>query len=166
MAGEYFSLQMGFSYTEVLDPVSQTSLPVVSILKNMLGMMVFLVSGAYRLVFESIAYSFEHIRIINFSNEVNSAIIKTFEYAVGAMFVVAFKISLPVLGVLLLVTIAESLMGKAAPQMNVMQMSFPAKIAAGMIVMVIIMPVIVEQMEEGFNLSFEKVDRLIISWPK
>lgn len=41
MAGEFFNVQLGFGYAEILDPVTQTSLPVISTLKNLLGMLSF-----------------------------------------------------------------------------------------------------------------------------
>ncbi len=165
MAGEYFSVQMGFGYTEVLDPVSQTSLPVISQLKNLMGIMLFLVTGAHRVMIETLALSFEKVKIIVFTAEVNNGIIKVFESAIGAMFVVAFKIALPVLGILILVTIAEALMGKAAPQMNIMQLSFPAKIVIGMGVLIITIPLIEKQMISSFELSFDRIQTLFRLWP-
>ena len=166
MAGEYFSVQMGFGYTEVLDPVSQTSLPVISQLKNLKGVMVFLETGAHRLMIETLALSFEKIRILEFTAEINKGILKVFESALGAMFLVAFKISLPVLGILILVTIAEALMGKAAPQMNVLQLSFPAKIVIGMAVLIIVLPLIEKQMVMSFELSFDRIQTLLRLWPQ
>jgi flagellar biosynthetic protein FliR len=166
MAGEYFSVQMGFGYTEVLDPVSQTSLPVISQLKNLMGVMVFLVTGAHRVMIETLALSFEKIRILEFTAEINKGILKVFESALGAMFLVAFKISLPVLGILILVTIAEALMGKAAPQMNVLQLSFPAKIVIGMAVLIIVLPLIEKQMVMSFELSFDRIQTLLRLWPQ
>lgn len=166
MAGEYFSVQMGFGYTEVLDPVSQTSVPVISNLKNLMGVMVFISTGAYRVVIESVAYSFEKIQILNFTSKINQSILNNFEFAIGAMFLVAFKIALPVMGILLLVTIAESIMGKVAPQLNIMQLSFPIKIIIGLFVLILIIPFIEKQMELSFELSFDKLNKMISEWPK
>ncbi|MCB1141043.1 MAG: flagellar biosynthetic protein FliR [Leptospiraceae bacterium] len=165
MAGEYFSVQMGFSYTEVLDPVSQISLPVMSQLKNLMGLMLFLVTGAYRVMIESLALSFQKIQILTFTPDVNRSIMHVFEASIGAMFVVAFKISLPVLGILILVSISEALMGKAAPQMNILQLSFPAKIVVGLIVMIIVIPFIEQQMVDSFEISFDRIQRLMRVWP-
>lgn len=165
MAGEYFSVQMGFGYTEVLDPVSQSSLPVISTLKNLMGIMIFLSAGAHRILLESIAYSFQKIQLLQFTKEVNIGILKSFEYAIGAMFIIAFKISLPILSVLILVTIAEAIMGKAAPQMNIMQLSFPAKILVGLIVLIITIPFIEKQMEASFTLTFDRLYSLMNEWP-
>jgi flagellar biosynthesis protein FliR len=166
MAGEYFSVQMGFSYTEVLDPVSQISLPVMSQLKNLMGLLLFIATGAYRVMIENLSLSFEKVQLLNFSPQANQNILQLFEASIGAMFLIAFKISLPVLGILILVSIAEALMGKAAPQMNILQLSFPAKIIVGLIVMIIVMPFIEVQMVRGFEVSFDKIQNFFISWPR
>ncbi|EPG68106.1 flagellar biosynthetic protein FliR [Leptospira wolffii] len=166
MAGEFFNVQLGFGYAEVLDPISQTSLPVISTLKNMLGMLLFLSLGAYRFLFESLVYSFEKVQILKLIPEIQDGLYRAMEGAVGAMFLVAFKISLPILGVLLLVTVSEALMGKAAPQLNILQLSFPIKIAIGLIVMILAVPFLISQMDAAFQLSFEKLNLMLKEWPQ
>ncbi len=166
MAGQYFSVQIGFGYTEVLDPVSQTNLPVISTLKNMLGMLIFLITGAHRYLLESLYYSFEQVQVLAFTAKINTGLLKTLELAVGSMFIVAFKIALPVMGILVLVSIAEALMGKAAPQLNILQLSFPAKIAVGLLVMIVITPFIVQQMSIGIELSLDRLNLLLRDWPQ
>ncbi|PJZ49986.1 flagellar biosynthetic protein FliR [Leptospira saintgironsiae] len=165
MAGEFFNVQLGFGYAEILDPISQTSLPVISTLKNMLGMLLFLSLGAYRFLFESLVYSFEKVQVLKLVPEIQDGFYKAMEEAIGAMFLVAFKISLPILGVLFLVTVSEALMGKAAPQLNILQLSFPIKIAIGLVVMILIVPFLITQMDNAFQLSFEKMNLMLKGWP-
>lgn len=165
MAGDFFNVQLGFSYAEVLDPMTQVSLPVISSLKNLMAILIFLSMGAHRMVIKSLAYSFEKIQVINFTKEVNQGIYRALEDALGAMFLIAFKIALPVLGILFLVTIAEALMGKAAPQLNILQLSFPIKIVIGLIVLISVMAFIVAQMESAFQVAFDKIDVLFRGWP-
>jgi flagellar biosynthetic protein FliR len=165
MAGDFFNVQLGFAYAEILDPMTQISLPVISSLKNLMAILVFLSMGGHRMLIKSLAYSFEKIRIIQFNPDTNQGIYRAIEQAVGGMFVVAFKISLPVLGILFLVTIAEALMGKAAPQLNILQLSFPIKVVIGLIVLISITSFIVAQMESAFMVSFDKIDELYKGWP-
>jgi flagellar biosynthetic protein FliR len=165
MAGDFFNVQLGFAYAEILDPMTQVSLPVISSLKNLMAILVFLSMGGHRMLIKSLAYSFEKIRIIQFNSDTNQGIYRAIEQAIGGMFVVAFKISLPVLGILFLVTIAEALMGKAAPQLNILQLSFPIKVVIGLIVLISITSFIVAQMESAFMVSFDKIDELYKGWP-
>lgn len=165
MAGEFFNVQLGFGYTEVLDPVSQTSLPVISTLKNLMGMLIFLVTGAHRVMIESVAFSFQKIQMYHLSNVENSGIAKLIEGMIGVMFIVAFKIAFPVLGILFLVTVAEALMGKAAPQLNILQLSFPIKVVIGLVVLIAVIPFIAKQMSQGFELTFDRINQMILKWP-
>jgi flagellar biosynthetic protein FliR len=165
MAGEYFSVQIGFSYTEVLDPVSQSSLPIISTLKNLMGILVFFVIGAHRVVIETLVLSYQRVSLLRLSAEIRNGIVKTLENLIGTMFVIAFQISLPVLGVLLLVTIAEALMGKAAPQMNVLQLSFPAKILIGLLILLLIIPFIETQMVRTFEVGLGTIQKMLKEWP-
>jgi flagellar biosynthetic protein FliR len=166
MAGEFFNVQLGFGYTEVLDPLTQVSLPVINTLKNMMGLLIFLISGTHRVVIEALAYSFQNIKIFLLNSQVSNGLITVFRDAIGAMFLVSFKIALPVVAILFLVTLAEALMGKAAPQMNVMQLSFPVKVAIGLFVLISTLGFIVEMMVHTLDLGLDKVFFMIKSWPK
>jgi flagellar biosynthetic protein FliR len=132
----------------------------------MMGLLIFLISGTYRVVIEALAYSFQNIKIFLLTSQVSNGLITVFRDAIGAMFLVSFKIALPVVAILFLVTLAEALMGKAAPQMNVMQLSFPVKVAIGLFVLISTLGFIVEMMVHTLDLGLDKVFFMIKSWPK
>ncbi|GBF50661.1 endoflagellar biosynthesis pathway protein [Leptospira ryugenii] len=166
MAGEFFNNQIGFGYTEILDPITQNSLPAIGTIKNLMATAIFLVIGAHRMMIETLAYSFEKIQILQFTKQVNLGLLNLFQDTIGAMFVVAFKIALPVMGILFLVSLAEGLMGKAAQQMNVMSMSFPLKVFIGTLTLIATLTFISSQMTQGIQLSLDKVTILIREWPR
>ncbi|TGN21139.1 flagellar biosynthetic protein FliR [Leptospira idonii] len=165
MAGEFFNNQIGFGYTEILDPITQTSLPAIGTIKSLMATAIFLVIGAHRFLIETIAFSFEKIRIISFTGKVNSGLLKLLEDTIGAMFVVSFKIALPVMGILFLVSLAEGLMGKAAQQMNVMSLSFPLKVFIGTLTLIATLTFISTQMVQGIQISMDKANLFIREWP-
>lgn len=166
MAGEFFNSQIGFGYSEILDPVSQTSLPVISTLKNLMATAIFLIIGGHRFLIETLAFSFQRITILQFNPEINTGIMATFRDAIGAMFVVSFKIALPVMGILFLVSLAEGLMGKAAQQMNVMSLSFPLKVFIGVFTLIATLTFISAQMTQGIQISLDKATNLLRQWPQ
>lgn len=165
MAGEFFNNQIGFGYTEILDPVTQNSLPAIGTIKNLMATALFLVIGAHRFLIETLAYSFQKIQILSFSSQVNNGMYKLLQESIGAMFVVAFKIALPVMGILFLVSLAEGLMGKAAQQMNVMSLSFPLKVFIGTLTLIATLTFISSQMIQGIQISMDKANLLIREWP-
>jgi len=166
LAGDFFNTQIGFSYTELLDPVTQTSLPVISTLKSLMATALFLIIGAHRFLIETLAGSFERIHLFHFAPNINKGLFLILQEAIGAMFLVAFKIALPVIGILFLVSLAEGMMGKAAQQMNVMSLSFPLKFFIGIMTLVVTMTFISVQMVQGIQISLDKANTLVRQWPK
>ncbi|WP_411823439.1 flagellar biosynthetic protein FliR [Leptospira sp. 'Mane'] len=165
MAGEFFNNQIGFGYTEILDPITQNSLPAIGTIKNLMATAIFLVIGAHRFLIETLAVSFLKIRLISFTGKVNAGLLRLLEESIGAMFTVAFKIALPVMGILFLVSLVEGLMGKAAQQMNVMSMSFPLKVFIGTLTLIATLTFISSQMTQGIQISLDKASMMIREWP-
>ncbi len=168
MAGEFFSVQMGFGVSEVFDPMAQISLPLLGTLKNLMALFVFFVSGAHLHLIRAIAYSFEKIPYLpmNFMTEggIHSVLLKFLALMGSAMFVVGLKIALPVMGTLLLVSVTIGMLSKAAPQMNLLMMGYPMKILIGFMVLLWVSPVIIETMFAQFDIFFNHLDTLIGAW--
>lgn len=66
----------------------------------------------------------------------------------AGMFVIAVKIAAPVMGSLFLAELALALMGRAAPQMNIMVLGFPLKISIGLFFLGILFTAMAERMRE------------------
>ena len=66
----------------------------------------------------------------------------------GGMFVLALKIAAPVMAAIFMVELALALMGRAAPQMNLMTMGFPIKIAVGFFFIGLLFSVLALRMED------------------
>ena len=62
LAGEYFSVQIGFGINEVLDPLAQVSVPLIGQLKNLIGLLIFLVIGGHHFLIKAIYRSYESCR--------------------------------------------------------------------------------------------------------
>ena len=165
MAGEFFSIQIGFAYTEILDPITQSSVPLLGTFKTLIAMLLFIFLGADRILLKSLAYSFEHVNFFLLNAQINQGLLKSFQLAFGTMFLVAFKITLPVIGILLAITVAEALIGKAAPQLNILQLSFPIKIIAGLLMLIFTAPFTINHMRNSFDLTFNRIHILIKEWP-
>ncbi|RME89880.1 MAG: type III secretion protein, partial [Candidatus Hydrogenedentota bacterium] len=56
MAGEFFSTQMGFGVSEVFDPMSQVSLPLMGTINNLFALFVFFISNAHIYLIKAVAY--------------------------------------------------------------------------------------------------------------
>lgn len=168
LAGEFFSVQMGFGISEVLDPLAQVSLPIIGTLKNLIAIFVFFVSGAHTYLIQALAFSVERVPHLGFGYLKNGiAQNHLFKYVTllsGGMFISALKIALPVIGCLLLVSVTLGVLAKAAPQMNMLVLGFSAKIVIGFMVLAIMAPLIVQTMFAEMDRSINMLDALIKAW--
>ncbi len=168
LAGEFFSVQMGFGISEVLDPMSQVSMPVIGTLKNLIALFVFFVSGAHTYLVQALAFSVERVPHLGFSflkqGVVQNQLFKYIALLSGGMFISALKIALPVIGCLLLVSVTLGVMSKAAPQMNMLVLGFSVKIVVGFMVLAILAPLIVQTMFAEMDRSVSMLDAMIKAW--
>lgn len=144
LAGQFFTVQMGFGASEVFDPMSQESLPLVGQYMYILAILVFLALGGPLLIIQAVFNSYE---LINFTKLLNGELINS-NYGMIAlfakMFVIAVRISMPIIGALLLVSVSMGLLSKAAPQMNLLMVGFPISITISFLLILILLPNLVE----------------------
>lgn len=168
MAGEFFSVQMGFGISEVFDPISQISMPLMGTIKNLLALFVFFVSGSHIYLIQAIVFSYEAMPYLSsgFLTEgvKHEGILEFLVLLSSGMFLISLKIALPVMGTLLLVSITLGLLSKAAPQMNILMLGFPMKILISFLVLAFIAPLIIHTMFEQFDIYFNHLDNVIKSW--
>ncbi len=157
LAGQFFTVQMGLGASEVFDPLSEISLPIMGQYLYLIAIMVFLNLKGPALMIQSIYQSFE---LVNSDAFLSGALLES-KYGLvalfGKMFLVALKLSFPIVGALLIVSIAMGLLTKAAPQMNLMMVGFPVSIMITFILMLVIMPAMVDFFQNYVDEIFKNV---------
>src|SRR5574344_2036036 len=119
-AGQFFAFQMGFSASEVYDALSQVENPLMGQYFNLIAMLIVLQNKwAQRIFTGGLIASFKTLNAFSLVSG-REKIIKFLVGSLTELFADAFVIALPILGTLLLITIAMGLLSKAAPQMNLM----------------------------------------------
>ena len=165
LAAQFFALQSGFGMSEVLDPVSQISIPVLGQLINLVGLLVFLAINGHHFLIQAVYSSYELAPIMTFDVAVMGRLFEFLAHSFGNMFVIALKIALPILGTLFLLTVSMGVLAKAAPQMNILMLGFPIKVAATFGLLLIASPMIVRIMWVALERSFEFMTRVLLNWP-
>ena len=165
MAGEFFAVQMGFGISEVFDPLSQTSIPLMGTVKNLIAIFVFFVSGSHLWLIRSVVYSYEKVPYLKlgFMSDISwhKKIIEFIVMLSAGMFLIALKIAIPIIGTLFLVSVTLGILSKTAPQMNILMLGFPLKILVAFLVLTFTSPMIVELMSEQFDIFFSHLDAMI-----
>jgi flagellar biosynthetic protein FliR len=140
LAGQFFSLQVGFGASEVFDPLAQIEIPLMGQLFNLVGMLTFLmISGAQKLVLVGVYRSFESVRAFDLVAG-RQVLLPAFLRSLGRLFTDALTISFPILGTLVLISVAMGLLAKAAPQMNLLMMGFSVSILVTLLILFLGMP--------------------------
>jgi flagellar biosynthesis protein FliR len=160
MAGEFFSLQMGFGASEVFDPLAQVEIPLMGQFFNLAAMFVFLsIGGFYKFMLVGVYRSFGAVRAVDLV-ERRDVLLQLFSQGLGQLFASALTVSLPILGTLLLVSVAMGLLAKAAPQMNVLVMGFPVAIGVAFLLLFATLPFLLETFGGLIDATFEKLLRV------
>jgi flagellar biosynthesis protein FliR len=165
LAGEYYSVLVGFGISEVFDPLAQVSIPLIGQVKNLIGLLVFLAINGHHFLIKAIYRSYELAPVVSFGKGASAGLLKYMVYPMSGMFVVALKIALPVLATVLLIEVSMGILAKAAPQMNILMLGFPIKIAVAFGILILISPLIVRIMFVSLERSFQFISKALMHWP-
>ncbi len=123
-AGELIDLQIGFSLGQVLDPLSGTSAAPIGRFHQLLALAIVFAINGHVLVVRGYLRSVEAVP----SGRVDLAVLAEQFSDLLSMFLVAtLEIGLPVLAALFCTEVALGLLGKVAPQLNILVVGFAAK---------------------------------------
>ena len=158
-AGELFSTQMGFGIANVMDPIAQINVPITGEIISIFATIIFLGIDGHHMIIRAVYKSFSIALWFPFNAAGNLALLQV--DALGILFETAFKIALPIISTLFIVTIAEGILAKVAPQMNIMMVGFPVRVAVGLISMLLIMPVFGGITASVFDGVFDFIEKFL-----
>lgn len=127
--GHLVGFSMGFAMMNVLDPMTGTSESVTAQFLYQCTILIFLALNGHLFLLTGLAESFALVPPGGLF--ITPALATSVLKFSGEIFLLAIKISAPVLASLFLVDLALALVSRAAPQMNVIQIGFPLKIGVG-----------------------------------
>lgn len=153
-----FGQQMGFGLAAVYNPALETESDVLGELMLYLAIGVFLAFGGLEHTFLAVANSFVAIPPGGFS--LSRAPLTLVQGILNAGFALALRIAMPVLVLLLIETLASSLISKTMPQLNVMSLGFANKIILGMIALIGSLVAV----HEILGLHLQEVWRGLLTW--
>ncbi|MEI6126445.1 MAG: flagellar biosynthetic protein FliR [Pseudomonadota bacterium] len=159
LSGQLVGFQMGFGVASVFDPLSGATFSVLSQIQNLLATLLFLILNMHHWFFRAMALSFEKIPI--FHCYVSNQLIQQWVDLMSIVFVVGLKIAAPIMAVLVFSDFALGILNKAAPMIQVFLLSFPLKIAGGLFVLAMTLPMFYVVLKKTFFI-YEDYIQLII----
>lgn len=159
--GQIMGFQMGFTMVTLADPLSGAQVSITSHLLYMVSLLVFLFLDGHLHLLRALAESFALIPPGGL--RIGGPLTGDMLTLSAGMFSLAVQIAAPVIAALFMVELALALMGRAAPQMNLLTLGFPAKIAVGFFFIGLLFTVLALRMEDeviGLGPMFKHVMQL------
>ncbi len=140
-AGSLIGFDMELSMAEVLNPLDNSNTNIIGEIIYMAAILIFFLINGHHFLIRSLAYSFTIIPLGKYSvtKPVFDLLIK---YSAG-IFVIAIKISAPFLISFFLVNVAEGIVARVIPQMQVLFVVQPLKISLGFVLLIFCTPLMI-----------------------
>lgn len=161
MAGQLFSLQMGFGASQVFDPLAQVEMPIVGQFLNLMAMMVFLTTGGFQRIFLSgLSGTFGAINAWTIAS-MRADWFTVVSGSLARLFAFSAMLSMPILGTLFLLSVTMGLLSKAAPQMNLLMLGFPVAILVAFTVILLTIPFLIGSFDRVIDAAFNEIGRML-----
>ena len=134
LAGNMIDMNIGLSMAQEYDPSLRTETSVTGTLYNNFIMILLILSGMHRYIFRTFCDAYTLIPIGGTVFKWDSLLVSTIAF-IGDIFVIAFRIVLPVFAVIMILNAILGIMVKVAPQIHMFSVGAQLKIIVGFIVL-------------------------------
>lgn len=150
LAGDLIGLQMGLSFATFVDPQNANQTPLVGSFLGLMAMLIFLSLNGHAHLIAAVTDSFTTWPVGGAGIPFGSKVVATW----GAeLFRLGLHISLPVLTAMLVCNLALGVLVRAAPQLNLLSVGFPATLWLGLTVMGTFLPYLAPALESAMALG-------------
>jgi flagellar biosynthesis protein FliR len=159
VAGDLLGTQIGFGAVQLLDPMTSQQSALLSEYFRIIASLVFLSVNAHMVVVAAIVSSYDAIPPFGarLSSDLGEEVLQLSQH----MFLVALKLSAPVLVAMILINLLLAMLGRAVAQINVFVLSFPLTITGGLLVLGLSLPYTVSLFEQEFTGLHDTIERLL-----
>lgn len=155
LAGYLIGNQMGLGFATAYDPQNTSQTPVVSEFLGILALLVFLAINGHLMVVGTLANSFTFLPIATASAASGSW--QNIANSGGIIFSYGVLLSLPIVVALLITNIALGVLGRVAPQLNLMAIGFPITIVLGFAAIFVSMAHLAAPFQQAFEYGLQSM---------
>lgn len=156
LAGNVFSTQMGLGFATSYDPMSTSQTPVISEILGFLALLMFIGIDGHLLVLSTLAKSFQVLPIGSLPDKASWA---NMANAGALVFSAGLLLALPIIVALFITNTALGVLGRVAPQLNLIVIGFPVTITLGFAALYVCLPYLVQPLlqlyETGLRLMLD-----------
>ncbi len=140
LAGDVLGFQVGFAMANAIDPISQVQTPVFGQLMSVLATLLYFQIDGHLLLLLALGSSFQVIP--PFGAHLSAPLLPDVTGLIQRTYDIGLRLAFPVMAATFLVHITMGILGRLAPQMNILLASFPITISVGLIVLGLGLPFI------------------------
>ena len=149
LVGKLLDLQIGINTAGIFDPSSSHLNGVISDLLIAIAGMLFFILNLHYTLLNGLVALFRVVPLGSFNFQLLN--IKKLVGLMGEQFIFAFIILLPVILGVWLVDVAFAIMSRSMPQANIYFLALPVKFIAGLVLLMLAMPMIVQNVPHLFD---------------
>lgn len=158
-AGNMIDVDIGLSMATIFDPGSNSQVTITGNLYNYFILLMLIVTNMHHYMLGSIVDSFEVIPVNGQVFDWGSLLISMTRF-MADLFVIAFRIMMPIFACIMVLNCILGIMAKVAPQMNMFAVGMQMKIMVGFAVMMLTIALL-----PGIaDLIFTEMKRLMVSF--
>jgi len=162
MAGRIIDVQRGAALAELFAPQLQAPVSELGQFKLQLAIVLFLTTGAHRIFIAAMLRSFETIPALGVPKVAGlTPVVPVIVELSGDVIAIAVGLAAPGIVVLLMTDALFGVINRVAPQINVFFLSLPVKMAVGVLIVFLALPLLKDQFIHYFESAYRVFDYLL-----
>jgi flagellar biosynthetic protein FliR len=138
-AGEMLGIQVGLQGSALVDPLSMQQSTATGQFLQLFAVTLLLTLNAHVVMLDALRASTDLIPV-GTSGHLRDGLWRLVMLG-SQLFILGLRFASPVIAVVLLVTVALAVLGRAAPQLNILSLAFPIQILAGLAALLALVPI-------------------------
>lgn len=159
IAGELASLAMGLSSAQIFNPTLGGQSTAIEQFHVAFATLFYLAVNGHHLLLAGLVDSF---RLVPLTSELlHTSEFKNMSLIISEIVSIGLRLSAPVMISILVVNVVLGIVGKTVPQMNVLVTSFPINILIGFTILILTLPLMMDQVGDLLELTTTEMFRLV-----
>ncbi|MBQ7507299.1 MAG: flagellar biosynthetic protein FliR [Lachnospiraceae bacterium] len=141
LAGQFIDQHIGLTMAQEFNPMTQTQTAITGNFYNYVVIMLLLVTGLDHYLIRALTETYELIPVGGVVFQTDNMVVGILQFLTD-MFVLAFRIALPVFACIMILNSILGIMAKVAPQMNMFSVGMQLKVITGYLILILTVQVL------------------------
>ena len=160
VGGDVIDTQMGISMSKSFDPSSNMSISTTANLLNAMFYLLFFLTNSHHTFFRMAAQTFNILPLGG--TQLNPNAFYYIAELMSTIFILAIKLSMPIVIIELIVTMAVGIIMRVVPQINIFAVNIQFKLAVGLVTLLLLVPAFSGFIENLITICFEQVGEILL----